>query len=239
MAGRLFNEKEVSEILKRASASRADGNVSDSGGISLEELQQVGVELGFDPSQIELAAREIGTTPPTRGSIFNPRMVLDRTVDGEVSADDWLGMVAVIQRYHKNSGAITQRGANYDWAGSEEGGSLALTVNVRHGRSRIRIESNRWMGILMACVFWPALGFVFSSVLLKHGNPLGAALVVCAFTALWYGLLRFFRQSHVENVSSLLNRLIDEIDSKNVSHPLLTAAQPTSEQMTQSQSIQS
>ena len=221
MAGRLFNEKEVREILKRASSARPGEDLADSGGISLEELQQIGSELGFSPDHIELAARQLGAAAPQRAGFLGGRIVLDRTVEGEVSAEDWLGMVAVMQRYHKNSGAITQRGSNFDWAGSsEEGGSLAVTVNVRDGRSRIRVESNRWMGIGMASIFCPVFAFVFSLSLAKHGQPLIAVPVWLFFGALWFGLLHFFRQTHAQSVSGLLERLVDEVQAGTTTHPL-------------------
>jgi hypothetical protein len=161
---------------------------------------------------------------PQGSGFLGGRIVLDRTVEGEVSAEDWLGMVAVIQRYHKNSGAITQRGSNYDWAGSsEEGGSLALTVNVRDGRSRIRLESNRWLGIGMASIFCPVFAAVFSLSLAKHSNPLIALPVCLFFAALWFGLLRFFGLTHVLSVSGLLERLVDEVQAESTTRPLASS----------------
>jgi hypothetical protein len=218
VSGRLFNEKEVSEILKRASASEP-GSAT---GISLEELQQIGAELGFDPAHIQLAAQQLAPATPSRSGFLNGRVILDRTVEGEVSPDDWQGMVGVIQRFHKGTGAITQRGANYDWAASsDEGGSLAVTVTVRNGRSRIRLESGQWMGILMATIFCPTFALVFSLSLAKHSGAWMAVPICLFFGALLVGLVRTFRQHHLQSVAGLLERLADEVQDSD--HPLLTA----------------
>jgi hypothetical protein len=225
VAGRLFNEKEVSEILKRASSIRSGGDVVGSGGINLEELQQVASELGYDPAHIELAARQLGAAPPQSNGFLGGRVILDRTVEGEISAEDWLGMVAVIQRYQKDAGAVTQRGFNYDWVGSEEGASLALTVNVRNGRSRIRLESNRWMGIFMVSVFCPVFALVFSLSLSKHSYPLAAVSVCLLFGALWFGIVRQFGQHHVQSISGLMERLADEVRSESTALRLESSTQ--------------
>ncbi|MDR3692228.1 MAG: hypothetical protein P4L46_22795 [Fimbriimonas sp.] len=238
MAGRLYNEKEVSEILRRASSSRLGGDPSDSGGISLGELKEIGAELGLDPEQISLAAQEMKSDSAARSGPFGARIVLDRTMDGEVSTDDWLGMVAVMQRFHKDSGAVTQRGMNYDWAGSEEGASLALTVKSSKGRSRIRLESNRWMGVVMASVFCSVFALVFSVTLAKHGHAIASPLVVLAFGALYFGFIRFFRKSHAESVCDLMDRLADEVQSEVAVHPLVNAAQVAGETATRGQTLQ-
>jgi hypothetical protein len=217
---RRFNEREVREILKKASSSQSREEVRDADGISLVELQEVATELGLDPRHIELAAQQLGPGAPSRASIFNGRTVWDRTVDGEVGANEWLGMVAIIQRFYKGAGAITQRGSNYDWAASEEGGSLALTVNVRNGRSRIRLESNRWLEIFMASVFCPVFALVCSAVLTKHGHAFAAIPICLVFGATLFGLVRLFRQHHLQSVSGLMDRLIDEVQPEISGHRL-------------------
>jgi hypothetical protein len=241
VAGRLFNEKEVREILKRASSVQPGEDLADSGGISLQELQQIGSELGLSPDHIEFAARQLGTAAPQRAGFLGGRIVLDRTVEGEVSAEDWLGMVAVMQRHHKNSGASTQRGSNYDWVGSsaESGGSLALTVNVRDGRSRIRLESNEWLGICLVSVFCPIFALLFSLSLAKHSQPLIALPVCLFFGALWFGLLHFFRQTHAQSVSGLLERLVDEVQSQSTTQPLASSINTANDIATVDQHIRS
>jgi len=212
---RLFNEKEVREILKKASSIRSSGGGINSDGISLEELKQTGGELGLDPAHIELAAQQLGSEPASGGGFFGARMVLDRTIEGEVTPDDWLGMVAVLQRHHKGAGAVTQRGFSYDWAGSDEGASMAVTVNAKNGRSRIRLESNRWMGVMMASVFCPVFCVVFSFVVHKNVGTYAVPLVWLLFATLYYSFIRFYRQHHAESVASLMERMVSEVGTKN------------------------
>ncbi len=215
MAERLFNEKEVREILKRTSAIQSSSSLSDKGGISLAELLQTGSELGFDPVHIELAAKQLGAKSPSRSGLFGARIVLDQTFEAEVTPDDWLGMVGVIQRYHKDAGVVAQRGSNYDWAGSEEGASLAITVNVRNGQSRIRVESNRWMGVLMASIFFPLFTFIFTKRTFVGGHSLVALLILAVSSALFLFVIRQFRLNHVHSVTGLMERLVDEVGSND------------------------
>jgi hypothetical protein len=215
VAGRLFNEKEVSEILKIASSTRSRADGGDPAGITLEELQQVGTELGFDPHHIELAAQQLGPRSSSRKTPFNPRVVLDRTVDGEMSQNDWLGMVAAIQRFYKSSGAVTQRPNSFDWAGSEEGGSLAVTVKVSHGRSRIVVESNRWVGLMMIGLFGAALTLAFSLSLIRHGRAAETVPVCLLMATIMTFAAHHLRQNHLQSASRLMKRLSDEVQPTN------------------------
>lgn len=210
--GRLFNEKEVNKILRKASASQS----GEADGITLEQLKQVGSELGFDPNQIELAARDLGGEPQSRGGFLQGRVVLDRTLDVPIGPEDWLGMVAAAQRHYKKEGAVTQRSSNYDWVASdsEGGSSLTLTVMNREGRSRIQVESGQWFGPLFTVLFGTVFGFVFSSVAFKQGYH-WAPFAICAGFALgMFLLLRVLRASHVNSVSLLMDRLTAEVDTE-------------------------
>jgi len=53
---KLYNEKEIGAILKRAAELSQDESGTNAAGLSIEELQQVGSEAGLDPDMILRAA---------------------------------------------------------------------------------------------------------------------------------------------------------------------------------------
>ncbi len=220
MGSRLFNEKQVREILTRASASQS----ADADGISLEELQRVAAELGLDPHEIQRAAEGVGNESRSPMRILDGRVYLDQTVEGEASPEVWQGMVALVQRHYKKPGTVSQRGSNYDWVASEEGGSLTLSLTAKNGKSRIRLESSSWMGLFFVAVFCPVLTLAFSLSAIKHGYA-SLAIGLCLFgAALMFTLVRSFRSNHVQSVRGLMDRLVAEVESGDLAQSLGSAS---------------
>ncbi len=56
---KLYSEKEIGAILKRAAELSMSEVGSNAGGLSLEELQLIGREAGLDPDLILKAASEL------------------------------------------------------------------------------------------------------------------------------------------------------------------------------------
>jgi hypothetical protein len=61
---KLYSEKEIGAILKRAAELSMSEAGSNAGGLSLEELQQIGREAGIDPDLILKAASELQNYAP-------------------------------------------------------------------------------------------------------------------------------------------------------------------------------
>jgi len=100
---RRFNEKEVALIIKRASELQQTETTTESNtGMSLAELEQVAREAGLDPELVRRAAADLDTrvTDQTPNRFLGAPTVLrlERTIDGEVPADEYEPMVLEMQR---------------------------------------------------------------------------------------------------------------------------------------------
>src|SRR5215207_6208162 len=124
LPSRRFNEKEVAQIIKRASElQQEDSPIESSAGMSLVELEQVAREAGLDPA-----------------------LVLERTIDGEVSSDEYEALVLEIQRELGGVGSASTFGRSLQWTmrGVDRrrisSRVVQVTVSPRNGRTTIRIE---------------------------------------------------------------------------------------------------
>jgi hypothetical protein len=151
LPSRRYNEKEVAEIIKRASElQQVESTAESTTGMSLTELEQVAREAGLDPSLIRRAATDLDTRVTDRkpsafiGAPTN--LVLERTIDGEVPVDEYETLVLEIQRELGGVGQASMLGRSLVWTMQGTGRRRAstrtvqVTVTPRNGRTTIRME---------------------------------------------------------------------------------------------------
>lgn len=148
---RRFNEKEVAQIIKRASElQQEESPIESSTGMSLVELEQVAREAGLDPALVRRAATDLDTrVTDKRPSAFlgaPTALMLERTIDGEVAVDEYEALVLEIQRELGGVGSASTFGRSLQWTmrGTDRrrvsSRTVQVTVTPRHGRTTIRIE---------------------------------------------------------------------------------------------------
>jgi hypothetical protein len=147
---RRFNEKEVAQIIKRASELQQDEAPAESStGMSLAELEQVAREAGLDPTLVRRAATDLDTRVTDKrpsGFIGAPTSLsLERTIDGELPVDEYETLVLEIQR-ELGVGTASTLGRSLQWTmrGVDRRRistrTVQVTVTPRNGRTTIRIE---------------------------------------------------------------------------------------------------
>jgi hypothetical protein len=148
---RRYNEKEVALIIKQASELQEYAASSESStGMSLAELEQIAKETGLDPALIRRAAADIDTRvtdrTPSRFLGAPTTLRLERTIDGEISPDEYEVLVLEIQRTIGGMGSASTLGRSLQWtsAGTSRrrlsGRMVQVTITPRNGRTTIRIE---------------------------------------------------------------------------------------------------
>ena len=151
LSGRRYNEKEVAEIIKRASEMQQIESTSEStAGMSLAELEQIAREAGLDPALVRRAASDLDTrvTDERPSPFFGAptTLVLDRTIDGEVPVEEFEAIVLEIQRELGGVGSASGLGRSLVWTMTAHDHRRAatrtvqVTVTPRNGRTTIRIE---------------------------------------------------------------------------------------------------
>ncbi len=118
---RKYREEEVREIFDLAASRNEVGRpaVSDEGGLTLAELQEVGLEVGMEPRRIAEAALAVDTRRgvlPRRTSLGMPISV-GRVIElpGAVTDREWELLVAELRETFGARGQVTSHGGVREW----------------------------------------------------------------------------------------------------------------------------
>jgi len=198
---KLYNEKEIGAILKRAAEMSHDSPDSTAAGLSIQELQQVGSEAGLNPDLIMKAAAEIHSAKPAReknifgGPVqYNNEMMLD----GEIDAALWEEILASIRGTFKDPGVVTTRENIFEWTSQSETDKAQVTAHVMNGRTKVTLF---WHEPVAAIPFYviPLIGTIISlpivfEALEMSGFPGAAVIMSVAFSLIMvsrWGLGRY------------------------------------------------
>jgi len=197
LPSRRYNEKEVADIIKRASElQQLESTAESTTGMSLTELEQVAREAGLDPALVRRAATDLDTRVTDRkpsafiGAPTN--LVLERTIDGEIPVDEYETLVLEIQRELGGVGQASMLGRSLVWTMQGTGRRRAstrtvqVTVTPRNGRTTIRMEEP--LGQLAGGLFGGLMGGLGGGT---TGIWLGVGMGVFHSAAVAAGLMGF------------------------------------------------
>lgn len=139
---KLYNEKEIGVILKRAAEMSQDESGPNAAGLSIEELQQVGAEAGLDPDLIIRAAAEMqqGSTRRKRNVLVGPTNYSnDFVLEGEVDAATWEEMLAAVRSTFKDPGVVSTRENVFEWTSQSETEKAQVTALNSGGKTKITL----------------------------------------------------------------------------------------------------
>jgi hypothetical protein len=244
---RRFNEREVADIIKRASELQLTETPAEStSGMSLVELEQVAREAGLDPVLVRRAAEDldaqITTQRPSRFIGAPTALCLERTIDGEISSDEYEPLVLEIQRVLGDVGTASMLGRSLQWSATRRGqhgrerGSVQLFITPRHGRTTIRIEES--MTPVAAALFGGLMGGMGGGLMpltiglglgQLHSVP-GALGMSAGVVALAYGLARTIYGRVVTRRGArlhvLMERMVDRVAATASPPPPAAPAAP-------------
>jgi len=197
---RLYDEKEVTRLLKRATEIQREEPVraAGHGGLSLDELADIAAEACIDPRHIRRAVLELhsGVGEPTLGSRFTGEqttLAQEMVLPGELPTSGFERMVSVIQRVAREHGHPSLLGRSLTWQGetANKTRSLQVVVSVRRGETQIRVEER--LQQLAGAVFGISMGAVGGSVGMGVAIPvalevLGSGTLALAFPLGWLAL---------------------------------------------------
>jgi hypothetical protein len=145
MADRRYRQDEVEEIFDRATSEPTRGMpaVSDTDGLTLSEIQEVGREVGMAPARIAEAARALDIrqeavprrtylgTPTSVGHVADlPRNLSDR---------EWEVLVGELREVFGARGDVTTHGGIREWAN----GNLHVFLEPTAGGHRLRMTTSK------------------------------------------------------------------------------------------------
>lgn len=224
---RLYDEKEVTRLLKRATELQRQEplRAAGPGGLSLDELADIASEAGIDPRYLRRAALEMetGAGAPGLGARLageHTTLAQEAVVPGELPDSGFERMVAVIQRVSREHGQPSLLGRSLTWRGetASKSRSLQVVVSSRRGETHIRVEER--LTQLAGQVFGVSVGGVGSTLGMAVGLPiaievLGSTLLAVAFPAgalalSWLGGREIYR-AIVGKRRKVLAELLDQL----------------------------
>lgn len=248
-SSRRYNEKEVALIIKQASElQEAEVPGESSAGMSLVELEQIARETGLDPALIRRAAADIDTRvtdrKPSRFLGAPSTLRLERTIDGEISPDEYETIVLEIQRAVGGMGSASTLGRTFQWTSAGtgrrrlSGRMVQVTVTPRNGRTTIRIEEP--VSQVARALFAASMGGIgvgLMPLVGVGGGALGANLVGPAAAgaaaigvgAAFLGVTYMFARTVFTRIVSRRGETLQTLMSRLAEHVAATAVKPPTE----------
>ena len=143
---RRFDEREVAELLRRATEPKSGGSLARSGsgsGLTLEEVKDIAVEAGIDPARIDEAVAALGRPAPSSkldafvGAPTNVRFEAEYAV--ALDEGDHTELIRLIRAALGRQGVVGGRGADLEWMDQDGLGSRNVNVYRTAGGTRIEI----------------------------------------------------------------------------------------------------
>jgi hypothetical protein len=252
---RRFSEKEVAQIIKRASELQQEEAPAEStSGMSLAELEQVAREAGLDPALVRRAATDLDSRVtdqrPSRVLGAPTTLRLERTIEGEVPIDEYEPIVLEIQRVLGEVGTGATLGRSLQWTMDRTGRrrhsarAVHVMITPRNGRTTIRIEEplnglvgglfGGLMGGLGGGLTGPAIGFGIGTL---HSGVATIGLVGGVVSGAYLLARTIFvrvARGRGERLQELMSRLAEHVASTAVSAPALA---PPAERRTLEQGL--
>lgn len=214
---KLYNEKEIGAILKRAAELSMDEAGPNAAGLSIEELQQVGNEAGLDPDLILKAAAELQQTGPKRTkNLFGGPVSYanDIVLDGEIDNATWEEMISAIRGTFKDPGVVSTREKVFEWTSQSETEKAQVTALVANGKTKVTLF---WANHVAAIpLFIPSIigtiiALPISFEALELSGPVGLAFIMTVFMTLFM-LGRFATGKLVDGQTTRLKQLETSLD---------------------------
>ena len=185
MTKRRYREDEVREIFSLATTGGVhDPSLpSDSGGLTLEELQRIGQEAGIEPAQVAQAAEKVdsrGRPAPVRRSFGLP-VGVSRMVDLPRAPTDreWEQLISKFRTAFGTQGRVTTSGGLREWSQ----GNLHISIEPTERGEQLRLSTLKEDAVALngLSVVLAGMSVLFGAVVAASGKPGKALLIIGLF----------------------------------------------------------
>lgn len=143
---RRYDEEEIAEILELATTNEGalqPGSKGTGEGLTLEQIQEIGSEVGIAPARIADAARAMGSRSlvgPTKTFLGAPSSVSRIVpIDRPLTDDEWTRLVVDLRATFDAVGKVTTEGTVRTWSN----GNLQVHVEPAGDRYRVRMRTHK------------------------------------------------------------------------------------------------
>lgn len=184
MTERRYGDDEVREIFRLATTDDVRGRVlpSESGALTLQELQRIGQEAGIEPARVAVAAQSLDArakVAPVRRSYGMP-VGLTRVVDLPRAPTDreWELLISEFRTTFGAQGIATTSGSLREWSQ----GNLHISIEPTASGQQLRLTSLKDDGIALNFfgILTGAMAVLTGGVVVIAGKPPEKALAAFA-----------------------------------------------------------
>lgn len=223
---RIYGEKEIGRILKRATQLQHKEPTAPAAGLTLSDLEDIASEAGIDLASLRRAAREVDAGRDG-GSVWRTlvgddlAVVREIELEGELPDIGFERILAAVQLVSKDHGQPALLGRTLTWRAesANKTRTIQMVVSVRDGRTLIRFEEN--LGQLAAGLFGGTVGGGGVGFGIGLGLPfavevLGSGLFAVAAPFAAMGLSYVVARAIYRNIVARRSRAADEIFDRAV-----------------------
>ncbi|MEM1127506.1 MAG: hypothetical protein AAGI71_12710 [Bacteroidota bacterium] len=219
---RLYSDKEISRVLKRAAELQNTEGTTVRSGLTKAELQHAAEEVGIDPQWIQVAIRELehggGDEQDEAFHFWGAPLAVEveRIVQGEIQVDDWSDLVVEIRKATGKVGGLDQVGRHLEWRdpGTSDGVPIQFIALPRDGQTRLTLTAS-YKNVIPALPLIPLLLACTPPIIMANtGVPFwvnvaltGAVILGSAMVGRW-GAKRYF-QSQQRKLKNVMKRLVE------------------------------
>ena len=233
---KLFSEKEVGRILKRATELHEAEGPTDATGLTLDEVRQIATEMGVDPRYVAAAVAEVAGDGGEEERFYwlgGPvSYEMERVVEGDVSEEQWVEMVEAMRRSYNLVGVSSKVGRMLEWTHNRRGRQVQVRVVSREGKTRIRLYSRYPKAAAVTFAVPLALSYMISSLFVTamgRFDPSGFTSLVIGLMGAVFLVMRFVFGRMVGEKKRKARHLLDQLE-KIVAEPLGPAYVPAPKQ---------
>ncbi|MEM6646013.1 MAG: hypothetical protein AAF730_07150, partial [Bacteroidota bacterium] len=145
MPDRIYNEEEITTLLKRAAQIQHEQPGDEVAGLNRAELERLAAEVGIDQRALSQALREMrdGQASEKQQGFYlggGPRRhTITRMLDVPLTDDVWAQIVGQLRREYNDTGIATQLGRTREWH-LKKGIQVDVSATEVKGRTRLTIS---------------------------------------------------------------------------------------------------
>ena len=182
MSERRYSDEEAAAIFARAADTQevTRRHASTGTGMTLSELQEIGLEAGISPDAVAHAAGALGRTPATTSRQFLGLPIgVGRTIElgRRLSNDEWERLVVDLRETFDARGRITAQGSLRQWTN----GNLQALLEPTENGHRLRLKTVKGNARAMMIGGLATFGFGFVTLVTALLSPVNPADAVQSF----------------------------------------------------------
>jgi len=191
---RKYRDDEIKEIFELATSGAAAGRsaVSDQAGLTLAELQEVGLEVGVEPGRIAAAALALEARRDVvlRKTSLGMPIAVSRVIElpGTVTDSEWEQLVVELREISGARGQLVSHGGVREWSD----GSLHASLEPTETGDRLRLMAHRGGALALNRMGSAglAVGTILLTMFLAAGpSPVGLEIVMMLLVGMGGGAL--------------------------------------------------